>query len=218
MFSARNAFCISALCAYPITAHVAVALHRPAWGVAGLVAAGTVCATLSASARRRKKILLGVLLLLAMMGTLVASGVVGLSGASRYLLYLPPIAISLALMGLFGATLRRGREPLVTRFCRLERGDVTRELYVYTRRLTWLWTVFFGMMALEALWLARYASLEIWSLFTNILNYLIIATLFVVEYLYRTLRYRNYTHASFRQFVHRLLGTDFKALARPKEH
>lgn len=218
MPNAKNALCIAALCAYPVTVHIAVMLHRPAWGVAGLAAACAACAIQSADPHGGKKRGRVILLLLAVAGALVAYGIVGLPAASEWLLYLSPVFISLALMGLFGASLRPGREPLITGFCRLERGEVPRGLYVYTRRLTWLWTGFFGMMALESLWLALYAPLEMWSLFTNIINYLIIAVLIVAEFIYRTLRYRNYTHASFLQFIYRLLGTNLKDLSRPKEH
>ena len=47
-------------------------------------------------------------------------------------------------------------------------------------------------MMLEAVLLAAYASLEVWSLITNILNYVFIATLFVGEYIYRIVRFRKY--------------------------
>ncbi|MEE8262818.1 MAG: hypothetical protein V3R83_10185, partial [Gammaproteobacteria bacterium] len=39
-----------------------------------------------------------------------------------------------------------------------------------------------------------YAPIEVWSLFTNILNYVYVAVLFVGEYIYGTLRFREYVH------------------------
>lgn len=49
-------------------------------------------------------------------------------------------------------------------------------------------------MTIESLILALFSSLAVWSLFTNILNYLFIAALFVIEYGYRRLRFRDHAY------------------------
>ena len=44
--------------------------------------------------------------------------------ALKWALVLPPVLIDLALCGLFGRTLRRGAEPLITSFARHAHGGV----------------------------------------------------------------------------------------------
>jgi uncharacterized membrane protein len=112
------------------------------------------------------------------------------------LLYFPPIIISGFFLWGFGRTLRTGREPMVTTFCRLARGDLSKELLRYTRRLTWFWTILLAAMTLNTVLLAIFAPIRIWALFTNIINYLIILTVFAVEYVYRILRFPYLSHTS----------------------
>jgi uncharacterized membrane protein len=116
-----------------------------------------------------------------------------------------PIAVNLALCALFGRTLARGREPMIARFARLERGDeLPGDLARYTRVLTVLWTAFFAAMASISLGLALWGSTLAWSVFTNVVNYLLIAAFFFGEYVYRRLRFRHYRHLSPLEVVRRL--------------
>jgi uncharacterized membrane protein len=114
---------------------------------------------------------------------------------ARQLILLPPVLINVALCAFFGHTLRVGKEPLVSRFARLERGSLEPELARYTRMLTWVWTLFFGGMAMLSGLLAMHATPAGWSLFTNIISYALVGVLFIAEYLYRRVRYRHYRHA-----------------------
>jgi uncharacterized membrane protein len=68
---------------------------------------------------------------------------IGQAGAAATLLAALPLAGNLLLAWHFGATLRAGHEPLITRYTRAEQGRLPPELAGYTRRLTWLWTLFF---------------------------------------------------------------------------
>lgn len=116
-----------------------------------------------------------------------------------------PIAVNLLLGLLFGRTLAPGREPLIARFARLERGaDLPDDLARYSRTLTLMWTVFFAAMAAVSATLAARGSTLAWSLFTNVLNYLLVAIFFVGEYVYRRLRFRHYSHLSPMQVLRRL--------------
>jgi uncharacterized membrane protein len=114
----------------------------------------------------------------------------------RQLLFVPPVLINLLGGALFAASLRRGREPVISRIARLDRGELSNELAVYTRRLTWIWTFFFAFMVLLCVLLALSAPLPVWSLFANIINYLLVGLLFFGEFVYRRLRYSHYVHAS----------------------
>jgi len=126
----------------------------------------------------------------------------------QWVLYLPPIGINLALCWLFGRTLAPGRVPLIARFALMERGTLTEELAAYTRRLTWLWTLLFAGAALASLVLTLSGDRDAWSLFTNLVNYLLVAALFLGEFVYRRLRFRNYRHQSPLQMLRNVRRTN----------
>lgn len=107
-----------------------------------------------------------------------------------------PVSIHCSLLVLFAATLRRGRIPLISRFAEIEQGELSAELRTYTRRLTVIWCVFFATMAALALGLAVWAPMDVWFLHTSVTGHLLIAMLFLGEYLYRRRRYPHYSHAS----------------------
>ena len=194
---------IAACCAYPLLNHFAAVLDEPRLAALGIaliawaLATGwlsTLAATLAAASA------LPLLLWL-------AAGLPGL------LLYAPPVAINLALLAFFGRTLRAGREPLVTGFARVERGgSLPPDLALYTLHLTRAWVVFFALMAGISITLAITGPVAAWSLFSNVLNYLLVALFFVLEYIYRRVRYRHHPHASPRQMI-RLLR-NFRMILR----
>ena len=127
---------------------------------------------------------------------------------AEWLLFVPPLLINLALAWLFGRTLVRGRVPLIARFAIMEQGTLSAELVAYTRTLTWLWTLLFIAAAAVSLALALSGHRDAWSLFTNLLNYVLVAALFLGEFVYRRLRFRNYRHHSPLQLLRNVRGTN----------
>lgn len=116
-----------------------------------------------------------------------------------------PLAVNLALCWLFGRTLAAGREPMIARFARLERGaELPADLARYARALTAAWTGFFFAMAAVSLSLALWGSVLAWSLFTNVINYALVALFFVGEYVVRRIRFRHYRHLSPIEVMRRL--------------
>ena len=109
---------------------------------------------------------------------------------------LPSMFAFLLMLVVFGRTLVPGREPLVTGLARRVHGTLPPEIELYTRRVNWAWCVFFAAMALASALLFEFASLETWSLFVNVLTLPLIAGMFVVEYAFRLLRYRTFSHVS----------------------
>jgi uncharacterized membrane protein len=173
---------VALLLAYPATAHFA----RPATALALLasLAAYVVAGLLVMHPVRW------------LFPPLAAAAVLLVEPHADWLLYLPPVVANLALGWLFGRTLARGRTPLIARFALLEQGTLTDELAAYARTLTWLWTLLFAGAASASLWLAVSGNRDAWSLFTNLVNYLLVAALFLGEFVYRRLRFRNYRHQS----------------------
>jgi uncharacterized membrane protein len=124
-------------------------------------------------------------------------------------LYATPVLISFGVAWLFGHTLAAGDVPLVERLARVMHGtEIHPDVRRYARKVTVAWTVLMTVMGLWNLALALIAqpdgvllmagiqppftvAVETWSLFANLLNYVIVAVFFVAEYVYRTHRFRD---------------------------
>lgn len=146
------------------------------------------------------------------------------------LLLFPPVVLT-AVFGLyFARSLRTGRMALIERIVRALHGDATPapEVLAYARRVTWFWTVLLIGLAAINLVLAALAtpggwllalgltppiavSDAQWSLFANLLNYLIIAAAFVAEYAWRRHRFPQQPYRDFADFLGRVarLGPAF---------
>lgn len=109
----------------------------------------------------------------------------------------PHAVIYLSLLWLFGQTLWHGKEPLVTRLARRVHGTLPPELAAYTRRVTYAWCVFFAAQLVISALLFKFASLDHWSLFINVLNFPLLVLMFIGEYGYRLIRHRDFPQASF---------------------
>ena len=120
------------------------------------------------------------------------------------LLFLPPVCVNLGLAWVFGHTLAPGREALITRFARMEDPQPGPAVLAYTRRLTWVWVVFFLAMAAVSAALAASGAHEAWVWFTAVGNYLCVAALFAVEYVYRRRRFPHNAAVSPRQQIQML--------------
>lgn len=197
---------ILAGCAYPLLNHGAAVFGEPRLAALGL--ALLTWAFVAGTIRLFPAILVaaGVLLLSLWLAAVLPG----------WLLYSPPVALNLALCALFALTLRAGRDPLVSCIARSERGGVLpSDLASYTRNLTLAWAGFFALMAAISLALALAGPLALWSLFSNILNYVLVVVFFVLEYLYRRIRYRHHSHTSPWQLIRRL--HNYRPFPRPAD-
>ncbi|MEJ2456466.1 MAG: hypothetical protein P8103_20275 [Candidatus Thiodiazotropha sp.] len=147
-------------------------------------------------------------------GFMAAAGWVTLyHGEPETLLKLPPVLINGILCLLFGYTLLPGRKPLISRFAEIMHGHALDALSLrYTRGVTLLWSALFALLMLESLLLGLFAEPEVWSLFTNFLNYLFVLLLFVVEYRLRLRRLPHLEHAGFFRFLLDLRRIDWRRL------
>jgi uncharacterized membrane protein len=194
-------------CAWPLLLHAAILSGRPEWAPAITVLSAMLGLILWALAMHR---LQAVLLAIAMAAGLAL--VVAI--APRIVLYAPSFLINVALAAVFGMSLQTRRVPVITRFAMLEQGALAPDLASYTRRLTWVWAVFFSAMAATSIALAVFGSLAAWSTFSNVVNYVLVCVLFVGEYLYRRRRFRQYDHASLIDLVRNVRRAGVK-LERP---
>jgi uncharacterized membrane protein len=195
----RSAAAVALLCAYAVLSHVAVTTGR-----SDFAAAAWICLIVPIALALPWKV--GVPIAAALLAPLAWV-------PTDTLLKAPPVVIYFALATWFGRTLLPGRQPLISGFASLERGELEPELARYTRRLTALWSAFFVFMAVVSAALALLADAGRWSFFTNGVNYVLMALLFVGEYVYRRVRYRHYRHASFPRMM-RMLFTASRARNR----
>lgn len=107
------------------------------------------------------------------------------SGMALAWLFYVPVILPLGLMLLFAASLIPGRRPWVTRIASQLEGPLSPKAIRYTRAVTLVWVVVFALLGFSALYLALFATVELWSLFTNGLNYLLIAFVFIAEFMVR---------------------------------
>jgi uncharacterized membrane protein len=167
-----------------------------------------------------------------------AAGLYAVADSARalLLLFLPPILITSFVAWLFGHTLRAGRMPLIERVARAIYGPDSApndDVVSYARRVTMLWTCALVLLAAVNLVLALLAApgglllemgvqpvvtipVAVWSLFANVLNYVIIGVLFAAEYQFRRRRFPSQPHGGFVDFTRRLaaLRGMFGAIAR----
>jgi uncharacterized membrane protein len=137
---------------------------------------------------RRWLVTAGVLSLLALVyGEVSRLDLAGVSGIPHALAYS-------SLFVAFGISLLPGHEPVLTRLVCRVRGPLPPGLYAHTRHVTVVWCLFFAGQLVASLTLFLFAPIEIWSLFVNVLNLPLVAAMFVIEYIYRVLRFPDYPH------------------------
>jgi uncharacterized membrane protein len=183
---------------YPLLAHLAVLTHdrRLEW----LALVWLLVIAMSGALLQRRPWAIG---------ALFAGGAalywLVVAGNGLYALYVPPALIPAALFMLFASSLRAGQIPLVTRIARhMHEGEFPDDLVLYTRHVTQMWCVVCAALFISAVMLALFASPRVWSLMTNVIHYLVLGAVFVLEYAYRRIVYRHHEHFGLIQYLRRL--------------
>jgi len=100
--------------------------------------------------------------------------------------FLPHALVNLALFILFALSLRPGHMAVITGMSRQIHGDLPPRIDRYTRRVTWVWCLFFLFEWTGSALLLALAPIAWWSFFVNVLNAPLIVILFVGEKLTRS--------------------------------
>lgn len=133
-------------------------------------------------------------------------------GSVMGLYFLPPIAINFFVGMIFLNGLGKQQRPLIEKYIEIMEGKVDAAQRRYARAITIAWVVvLFGLM-LESIILSIYFSHEVWSLFTNFINYLILASMFIIEYVVRLRVFPHKQHMSFLEYITRLKKVKFKSV------
>lgn len=129
----------------------------------------------------------------------------------QLIIYLPPILILFSLFILFSHSLLKNQTPLITRYALLlsDKDKLDVRHFNYSRSVTVAWSIFFLLMTFTSVTLAVLFSLEIWSLFSNIISYVLMTSFFVIEFFVRKHHLANVSSSSveggFFQFIGKII-------------
>lgn len=181
---------------YPLSTHFSVAIGDPSPSLL-LLLLGVLMVSVGLFRRYRYKA-----------AAYTLFGAMGVYFSSYYLfsqpitvLYVPPLTVSLFLLWLFGRSLGQGRTALISQVAEAYHGELPKQLALYTRRLTLIWTVYFAIFASSVFYLGFINTASNWSFYLNLSNYIIIALLVGGEYLLRIYRFKDIQHPSFISFI-----------------
>ena len=187
---------------YPLVAHMSVLAERP--GVAVLVLSLLLLSSAVHTLVTGGHLLAGSALLMAA-ATAATAGLLGWGGE---FLYLPPLLFSAAFMMAFGMSLLSGQTPVVTRMALAMGEHDTATMRWYTRRVTAAWCLFFLGMLMLSLFLALFASPQVWSWFAYFGSYILVGTFFLGEYLLRGRWFPEHRFRRLGHFVSAFVGVD----------
>ncbi len=169
-----------------------------AWHAVIVVASMLVLGAALAWQRRQR--LFAVVALLAAAGLLFQARDGG--GMSAQTIYAAEhISIHVLLAIVFGATLRGRRDSLITVLARRVHGSLTPDMAIYTRKVTWAWTLYFVTMAALSLALFVFAPFPTWALFAGLATPLAMLALFVGEHVLRYRLHPEFERATLTQAV-----------------
>jgi uncharacterized membrane protein len=160
-------------CAYPLVVYLMLGRFEPRW----LALLLCLLAVLRALSAREPK------WLWVAAGTGLLAGWASVANTALPL-KLYPVLINAVLLSVFALSLRFG-PPVVERLARLREPELPPAAVAYTRRVTQVWCGFFVLNGSLALGTALWASARVWALYNGLIAYLLIGTLFAVEWLVR---------------------------------
>ena len=166
-----------ALASYPLLVYATIGRFGPA-GIA--VVLGLVCVARLVVLGLRGRISVGghSIVLVCVGGVLLAAVSYWRNSSSAVLFY--PVLVNAVLLAVFAASLWRP-PTVIERIARISDPALPPAAVVYTRRVTFVWSVFFALNGAAALYTAVATSLETWALYNGFIAYLLIGALFVTE-------------------------------------
>jgi uncharacterized membrane protein len=199
----RGVLAVAVVGSYPLAVHWLVSSGHRSAAVSVALAAGIVSLIVALRGARRQAAVIAL--------TFSAIALFSLLAGTPAALFLPPVAINLVLMTVFARSLARGHVPLIEQAverAQAEPGELPESQRRLARTLTWTWVVFFACAAVTAILLAMFAPLSVWSLFTNVVYFILAGILLAAQHLYRIWRGGRRHAGSLRLLGSRLLRQD----------
>lgn len=131
-----------------------------------------------------------------------------------YLTYYPPVFINSLIFLFFFFSLFNSNTPIIERFALLVHGEISSTHRIYCRRVTIAWSIFMFLLVAETVVLALYFPIETWSLFVNLINYSLVALMFLLEFFVRKLALKNEEKMTLIEFYKSVSKIDIKKIIR----
>ena len=96
-----------------------------------------------------------------------------------------PVCANLTVFLVFFGSLF-SKETVIQKFAKMIDGELSENALKYTRNLTYIWCVLTFFNFVVSL-ITVFLSEEVWALFNGLISYILIGTLFFVEYIIRTI-------------------------------
>ncbi|MBD2810062.1 hypothetical protein ID853_04000 [Xenorhabdus sp. Vera] len=103
---------------------------------------------------------------------------------NHQLLMYYPVVVNVVLLTLFSGSLRYG-PPIIERVARFKEPDLPPEGIIYTRKVTYIWSLFFIFNGSVAFGTCLYNDMNLWTLWNGMVSYLLIGSLIAIEWLIR---------------------------------
>lgn len=184
--------------AYPVLIHLSTLQSEPAFIGLALISLAVAILYSGLLNSRFPQLLLSWLVLL------VISAIVLLLNSlqlARYFVYLLPIVIPWLVSIVFFESLLPGRLPLVADIGEQARGELGEGLYRYATKVTWFWAAVLLLLGLEALLLLLFTPIEVWSVVTSFINYVVIGLIFFAEFALRRRLFPEHDHPTFIEYL-----------------
>lgn len=109
--------------------------------------------------------------------------VIGIGGSQLGLKFYP-VMMNFGFLVLFGSSLFSATS-FVERLARIKEPDLPPKAIIYTRKVTWVWSIFFLINGTIAMATALWATDEVWMLYNGMIAYLLMGLLAGTEWLVR---------------------------------
>jgi len=191
---------------YPFVVHLSVVYKVP-FIIACLLPLFYIVLARPLRGHRKQIIIKSSLLVL-----LILIGLLSWHYLDHSIIYLPPILMMLTILYPFIRSVMPGNTALITRFYQLTKAEDCPVVTRYTDKLTWIWIIFIILLLVHTIILTFLAPLETWSLFTNFINYLLLLSILVVEWIFRIFWFKKWESPV--EFARQLLTLDQRELFR----
>lgn len=94
-----------------------------------------------------------------------------------------PVMVNLFMLIVFVTSLFQ-KQSIIERLARLQDPNLPDTAILYTRKVTVVWSVFFVINGLTSL-TTCFLTMEIWTLYNGLISYLLMGTLFSIEFIIR---------------------------------
>lgn len=102
-----------------------------------------------------------------------------------------PLMVNFAMLAVFGYSYLKPPTVIET-FARLQHPNLPEQGVSYTRKVTLVWCGFFILNASISLYTALYTSFKVWTIYNGLVSYILMGTLFTVEFIVRLFVQKRY--------------------------